>query len=292
MKSIHFPRMLRALTAVVLALLLMFSTVATCFAVEADDTAESGAEYEFVASGAEEDLADSGVSSFTRPGGQAIYLTCEAAWANVSGYEPQIHLYTDGDWNGRYDLKGSDIQMVSGSGNTWYYAYIPDNGTTYTHVAVSRGNDTNWSGILALPTNAYENTIYVSGYTNINMGASSYSVNDGHGHLYFDNTNTNWSNVYFYIGRTSDYLNVYPMSLVSNTNNKMYYLAPDDSWDDYRVFGFCSGSFTSGQNFTSFGALATAATKYTTPYSAYNISGANKTFLGYLFHLEWESYEE
>ena len=281
MKYIRFPRILRALTAVVLALLLMFSTVATCFAVEADDTAESGADFDFVASGAVEDLADSGVSSFTRPGGQAIYLTCEAAWANVSGYEPQIHLYTDGDWNGRYDLKGSDIQMVSGSGNTWYYAYIPDNGTTYTHVAVSRGNDTNWSGILALPTNAYENTIYVSGYTSISMGASSYSVDDGHGHLYFDNTNTNWSNVYFYIGRTSDYLNVYPMSLVSNTNNKMYYLAPDDSWDDYRVFGFCSGSFTSGQNFTSFGALATAATKYTTPYSAYNISGANKTFLGY-----------
>lgn len=263
----NFSRILRAFTAMVLALLVMFGAMATTIAAVV------------------ENLTDTGVSSFTRPGGQAIYLNCFTNWGNnTNGYEPQIHLYTDGSWNGRYDLKGDDIKMISGSNYTWFYAYIPDNNTTYTHVAVSRGDNDNWSGIVALPSNAYENTIYIQDntWTTISsIGACTYSVDSGHANLYFDNTNTDWDNVYFYIGRTTDYLNVYPMEIVDNTDGKMYYLGANSSWNNYRVFGFCTGSFTSGQNFSSFNSLATASTKYTTPYSAYDISGANKIFLGY-----------
>ncbi len=68
---------------------------------------------------------------------------------------------------------------------------------------------------------------------------STANASVGTGTIYFDNSNTNWTNVYFFIGHDS-YVRSYTMSKVSGTDNIYSYTV--SGWSDANGFYFANGN--------------------------------------------------
>lgn len=82
------------------------------------------------------------------------------------------------------------------------------------------------------------------------LSASAYSVSGAT--IYFDNSNTNWSNVYLYIGNGS-YLTRFDLTQITGTN--MWKTTV--SWKDYDNYFFSSDtSYSSGSVYTAFNGIS------------------------------------
>ncbi|MBQ3264762.1 MAG: InlB B-repeat-containing protein [Ruminococcus sp.] len=284
MKHMKLTHILRALTAMVLALILMLGTVTTTLAAVVDDNAETGA------------------VSFSVKKGMTIYLDITR---NVNNDANNNFLTNSQTPRFRFNTSASDTDAVEctvdnglvklakdGSGSNvagLYYAEVPADGYNYVNVDRYSGgyNASGWKQI----TGAQTNTLIFKtdwSYDGLQLPYNDGSGNKsgGYGHIYFDNTTTNWTidatnNLYFVIGR-DNYQAMYEMSAVNNTD-QLYYLASNTNWNDYTFFGFAvatsahTGSY--GPNDSSNGVL-NVASAYTTFASMYELAGQNKSFLG------------
>lgn len=280
----NFSRILRTFTALVLALLVMFGAMATTIAAVV------------------ENLTDTGAVSFSVKKGMTIYLDITRNVNNdannnflSSSQTPRFRFNTSASDSGAIECtvaNGLVKQAKDGSGSTvagLYYADVPADGYNYVKVDRYSGgwNDSGWKQI----TGAQTNTLIFD--TSWNYHGLQLPYNDGsgyksggYGHIYFDNTTTNWTinttnKLYFVIGR-DNYQAMYEMSKVSNTD-QLYYLASNTNWSGYTFFGFAvatsahTGSY--GPNDSSNGVL-NIASAYTTFASMYELAGQNKSFLG------------
>ena len=150
MKQFKGSFILKALTALVLALLLMFSTVATSFAAVVDDLADSGAEV---------DLAESGANT--------VYFINKDGWSTVNAYswDPsevagwpgenmtnvygRVYSYNKANnkiiFNNGSGSQTSDADVSNGkiyANGTWY-DYSVENFTFYV------ANTANWTDVYA-----------------------------------------------------------------------------------------------------------------------------------------------
>ena len=129
---------LKALTAMVLAVILLFSTVATGVAAIVEDIADTGAQVDTADSGAIADIADTGIS-----GGTRVYLyvrVTDVSWWTGSSV---THLY-----------------LFNSTSNTWvtsstqsgdYFQFLVPSGTWTGAIAVrkdsSKTNGANWNNV-------------------------------------------------------------------------------------------------------------------------------------------------
>ena len=208
-----------------------------------------------------------------------------ASWAVKSGMSfylddrnslgtPKFYFATSSSGTGATSaITGSTI---TGNSNI-YFANAPADGYTYIKITNSAGTiSSGWCPITSAATNTMT---YKDGQfyglqlpiTNEHSGVSTFSGTNGH--IYFDNTLSNWTidstnKLYLVVGR-DNYQKMYQMSKVTNTS-QLYYVKSSDNWgsgaDGYTYIGFAvattakNGAY--GPNTASNGVLKVAS-KYT-----------------------------
>ena len=288
MKLTRIRHISYAFTAIVLALILMLGTVTTTLAAVVDDIAETGA------------------ASFSVKKGMTIYLDITRNVNNNANNNfltgprtPRFWFNNTAGDSGAIECtvaNGLVKQAKDGSGSTvagLYYAEVPADGYNYVKVdRYSEGyNSSGWKQITGAQTNTLtfgdgESNPWVYYGLQLPFNDGSGYKSGGYGHIYFDNTTTNWTidatnKLYFVIGR-DNYQAMYEMSAVNNTD-QLYYLASNTNWSGYTFFGFAvatsahTGSY--GPNDSSNGVL-NIASAYTTFASMYELAGQNKSFIG------------
>ena len=259
------------------------STSESLSATKIGDLSSVGASNEIVNTGAVADIADIGANSFTyMPQGMKIYLATSSSinW-NSSGAKIQAELYTGqgatGTSSGRIDA-----DECSNYGNYRFEITVPTGGT-YRSVRFYRRNSSNngdwnnsgWQNI----SNVYQNEVELTGWDSSTLTSPDYNKNDAYGHIYFDNSITNWSGkIYFLIGK-SDYVYCSEMSPVQNAS-KLYYTHITD-YDNYAFFGFAyksSGSLNS--SYSSISSAYNAVTGCTTVYGPYELTSQTDAYVG------------
>ena len=211
---------LRALTALVLAVLMLFGTVSTAFAVVVDQADE----------GAAVDLADTSTNG-SITGGTNVFLYIktdarqDASWWTNDGYYTGLRLSPDNTFDSTTDVKTKTDVTISGT-DYWRYT-IPSETWGYVQFLRTNGTnvDTGNTAYNLIPLQTDKNCINKWWYngtsaewgTNINENASSLSISAPTNKVVANNsttlsltanpTNTSYNDNYTYSWTTSDNTN-------------------------------------------------------------------------------------
>ena len=299
---------LKASTALVLALLMLFGTVTTSVAAVVDnakntaeaDAAESeahGAEGFFAAlrrntpdladTGKNADLAETGAGSLsTLPAGMKVYFKLNTSkWNNPSTV--YAYFFTTTVWSS----KSGEYTRVTSTKNSdgFFTATVPNDGKTYKRVQFRSSNSVsggNYSKVHA-PDYVWNNTVWDDNSGNWNdfttWGSYSTKKTNSQGKIYFDNSVTQWTgNIYLVVARATDswYFRADKMTADSDAPDIYYYSMSSTFSDGYTAIGFANGgsnTISSGSDGSTF---YNKATNKTTWISDYAINNASSTYVG------------
>ena len=222
--------------------------------------------------------------------GFTIYLYDNNSASHLSS--PHVQFSTDSI--GTHTVGGSLADMYTET--TIYHAQVPANGAYGSWNFVRFYNeeenyDSGWQPITSVLTNS----ITYDGEGFHDIGFSTLQYNDiGYGHIYFDNTNTNWTvdathKIYFVIGNSTN-CTAYLMSNLSNNEgtpgkaDKLYHYTLT-GWDHYTYFGFALFDTTETIPNGNPQSVIDNAEAYTSFFSYYQLAQATgnyyKSFIGF-----------
>ena len=250
----------KALIALVLALLMVFGTVATSMAAVADDLADSGAEADIADSGADMELAESG--SNTSDGTALLFFNMSAvSWwiAGNSGDKNYAYFY-----NNTSSTNAWSAHSVNQTGN-YYYVIVPSG--TWEGVILTR-NDSTTAPTWSNKWNQTGDITWTSGKNYI----SSFSENSGDATLSTYQVDSTASLSATKTSMTTAESSTLTPSLASGTN---YNVLKSTSYSVTTNPG-SAGSVTSGGVFTA-SAAGTYVVTATVTYNAKGFSSVTKT---------------
>lgn len=279
---------LKASTALVLALLMLFGTVATSVAAVVEnagtgaqaDVADEGSQAEDIAdTGADVDLSDTGATTYYFRGssnswgstaltslGDDYYYYATSVASGVTFKITDNTNWNGGEWN-KNNLENTlgDVTDLGADGTN-----IKANDACYIMFNSSQGK------VWAVKNNP-ANAAYYKQMAQIKYGSGT-AHEARYGRVYFNNSTSNWSvsKVYLVIGHAS-YVKAYEMTALSNTKLYGYALNDSNGFGDAKYYAFV------GTNSNGISSTYTGSSKNKTFCELLKDNRSNITYSSQLF---------